>query len=203
MRITQSPGCGGSMVAQVNFRIGATAARVQTVATGGDAGLIEARLDRQVTSLQGQHHGQPDTTRGTVLGSGSTTIARRKECRLLRCEPSRAVAVMDAMDYNVHLFTDAETGDDAVVYRAGPSGLRLARQHRMHPPRSRDELFPGLTVHPHPTPILTETVAAARFRSPGLPFVFFTDPATGRGRLLYARYAGGLGLVVPVDRRSK
>lgn len=34
---------------------------------------------------------------------------------------------LNAMDYDVHLFTDAATGEDAVVYRAGPSGLRLAR----------------------------------------------------------------------------
>lgn len=40
---------------------------------------------------------------------------------------------MDAMDYDAHLFADAEAGEDAIVYRAGPTGLRLARQNRMHP----------------------------------------------------------------------
>jgi Sigma 54 modulation/S30EA ribosomal protein C terminus len=61
-------------------------------------------------------------------------ITRRKPVVLLRGDPLEAVAVMDAMDYDVHLFTDAETGEDAVVYRAGPAGLRLARQRRMYPP---------------------------------------------------------------------
>jgi hypothetical protein len=37
-------------------------------------------------------------------------ITRRKACVLLRGDPMQAVAVMDAMDYDVHLFTDAGTG---------------------------------------------------------------------------------------------
>ncbi|MGO8965653.1 hypothetical protein [Mycobacterium sp.] len=40
------------------------------------------------------------------------------------------------MDHDLHLFTDASTGVDAVVYRGRPSGLRLARQRCMRPPRS-------------------------------------------------------------------
>jgi hypothetical protein len=31
---------------------------------------------------------------------------------------------MDAMDYDVHLFTDADSGEDAVVFRAQDSGHR-------------------------------------------------------------------------------
>ncbi len=44
---------------------------------------------------------------------------------------------MDAMDYDVHIFTDTTTGEEAVVYRAGPAGLRLARQHRERLPVAR------------------------------------------------------------------
>lgn len=29
-------------------------------------------------------------------------------------------AVLSAMDYDVYLYTDADTGEDAVVYRSGP-----------------------------------------------------------------------------------
>jgi hypothetical protein len=37
---------------------------------------------------------------------------------------------------------------------------------------------------------------AARWLADGwLPFLFFTDRASGRGRLLYRRYDGGLGLI--------
>ena len=57
---------------------------------------------------------------------------------------------MSAMDYAVHLFADAETGEDAVVYRSGPTGVRLSRQHSMRPPTGPDA--PKLTVDPRPTP---------------------------------------------------
>lgn len=42
---------------------------------------------------------------------------------------------MDALDFDAHLFTDADTGETAIVYWAGPLGVRMARQHHVHPPR--------------------------------------------------------------------
>jgi hypothetical protein len=35
-----------------------------------------------------------------------------------------------------------------------------------------------------------------------VPFVFFTDKATGRGRLLYCRYDANLGLITPIGNTS-
>ena len=32
-----------------------------------------------------------------------------------------------------------------------------------------------------------------------LPFLFFVDPETGRGQVLYRRYDGHYGLIVPSD----
>ncbi len=68
-----------------------------------------------------------DTSLARALSaSAEAVIDRRKPVVLQRASPLGAVVVMDAMDYDVHLFTDAETGEDAVVYRAGPSRQRLA-----------------------------------------------------------------------------
>jgi hypothetical protein len=33
----------------------------------------------------------------------------------------------------------------------------------------------------------------------GLPFLFFAEPTSGRGRVLYRRYDGHYGLVRPVE----
>ncbi|GGK63305.1 hypothetical protein GCM10011591_39490 [Nocardia camponoti] len=104
---------------------------------------------------------------------------------------------MDAMDYDVYLFTDAPTGEDAIVYRAGPIGLRLARQHRMHPPDLSAHL--PVTINPHATPSLYEKQAVHRLCHHGLPFLFFTDSDTGRGHLLYRRYDGDLTLIIPLE----
>lgn len=92
-------------------------------------------------------------------------------------------------------------GEDAVVYRAGPSGLRLARQHHVFP-QDGHVVAPQpppvpLIVNSRPTPVLTEAAAVDRAREHGLPFLFFTDQATGRGQLLYSRYDGNLGLITP------
>ncbi|NUS58959.1 MAG: hypothetical protein HOV66_29505, partial [Streptomycetaceae bacterium] len=99
------------------------------------------------------------------------------------------------MDYDAFLFTDAETGEDAIVYRSGPAGLALARQRTMRPPS-----LPGplpLTVNPRKTPVLTAEQAATQLADGWLPFLFYTDAADRRGHLLYRRYDGELGLVVP------
>lgn len=194
--------CGrGPMVVQVNLQVGDTPARVQAVTQDRhDAQSAIARLDRQIGRLSAPWRPRPwpERTRRALAGVGDGVITRRKEYELLRGTPAQAVAVMDAMDYDVHLFTDSETGEDAVVYRAGPSGLRLARQRRMCPPASSlttSSARVPLIVNPHPTPTLAEAAAADRMREQGPAFLFFTDADTGRGRLLYRRYDGDLGLI--------
>ena len=47
----------------------------------------------------------------------------------------------------------------------------------------------------HPAPVLTLAEAISRLEWLSQPFVFFVNPATGRGRLLYHRYDGHYGLV--------
>jgi len=100
---------------------------------------------------------------------------------------------MNAMDYDCHLFVDAETGEDALVYRAGCTGARLARQRTMRPPVSGVPL----TVNSRKVPALDVGEAAVWLADGWLPFMFFTDRATGRGNLLYRRYDGDLTLVRP------
>ena len=55
-----------------------------------------------------------------------------------------------------------------------------------------------LIVNSRPTPTLTEAPAVDRLCGHGLRFLFFTDPAAGRGQLLYPRYDGNLGLITPI-----
>ncbi len=200
------------MLVQVNLRVRATPTRVQAV-TGGCDDLSSAleRLDRQIVRVWAPWRPRPwpDRTRRMLTAPADAVITRRKPVRPLHGSPVKAVAAMDAMDYDVHLFTDAETGEEAVVYRAGPSGLRLARQHRMHPPGWSWSPPTGsvppvpLVVNSRPTPTLSEDAAAARLREHGLRFLFFTDPTAGRGQLLYPRYDGNLGLVSPLANTSQ
>lgn len=194
------------MLVQVNLQVRGFPARVQAPARGIDELTpVLARLDRQIVRVwtRWQPRPWPDRSRQTLTPTTEAVIARRKPVVLRRATPVDAAAVMDAMDYDVHLFTDAETGEDAVVYRAGPLGLRLARQRRMYPPGwawcppAGAPLVP-LIVNALPTQTLTETAALDRMRQHGLRFLFCTDPATGRGQLLYPRYDGNLGLITAI-----
>lgn len=201
--------CGrGPMVMQVNLRVGELPARVLAVTSGVDD-LTPAllRLDRQVVRMYEQWRPRPwpDPTRRLMTIAGEAVVVRRKSVVLQRTTPLEAVAVMDAMDYDAHLFTDVETGEDAVVYRAGPSGLRLARQRHVYPPGwawSSSASGPAvpLIVNSRQTACLTEDAAVHRAREHRLHLLFFTDPATGRGNLLYPRYDGNLGLITPLPR---
>ncbi|MFE3001246.1 sigma 54 modulation/S30EA ribosomal C-terminal domain-containing protein [Nocardia sp. NPDC059246] len=107
-------------------------------------------------------------------------IVRRKDCRLQVATPAAAARVLDAMDYDAHLFIDAETGSEAVVCWTGPLGVRTLG-------RMRDGV-----------PVLLEDDAVARLCLGGLPYLFFTDADTRRGRLLYRRFDGDLALVTAV-----
>ncbi|MER7578734.1 sigma 54 modulation/S30EA ribosomal C-terminal domain-containing protein [Kitasatospora sp. NPDC097691] len=125
------------------------------------------------------------------LGAGSR-IVRRKEPALVWCSPEAAARTMDAMDYDIHLFTDPATETDAVVYRVGPTGYRLARTVAAGPPGRRTA---PITLSPHGAPRLTEAQAVERLEGAELPFLFFAHPADGRGRVLYRRFDGRLGLI--------
>lgn len=133
----------------------------------------------------------PSAVRPAVAGAGAR-IARRKEPALVWCSPEAAARTMDAMDYHIHLFTDPATETDAVVYRVGPTGYRLARTVAAGPPGRRTA---PITLSPYGAPRLTEAQAVDRLEAAELPFLFFAHPASGRGRVLYRRFDGRLGLI--------
>lgn len=200
------------LLVQVNLRVRDTPTRMQAVtASMDDLSSALMRLDRQIVRAWTAWRPRPwpDRSHGPLSAPRAAVITRRKAVTPMRGTPVEAVAVMDAMDYDVHLFTDAESGEDAVVYRAGPSGLRLERQRRMYPPgwswSSPTVSAPpvALIVNSRPTPALSEGVAVGRLREQALRFLFFTDPISGRGELLYPRWDGNLGLITPTDANDQ
>lgn len=199
VRITARGYADGENVAQVNVDYGGRAVRSQIAGPGGfaltfAAARLDSQLDRLAAALPPRW--EPDPGRAPLAYvTDERPIVHRKICQPRISDPIAAVRAMDALDYDAHLFTDLATGEDAIVYWAGPLGVRMARQRRMHPPRIAGDL--RLTVNPHPTRILTDADAAARLCAYALPFLFYTATDDGRGRLLYRRYDGDLGLVAP------
>jgi ribosome-associated translation inhibitor RaiA len=112
--------------------------------------------------------------------------------------PELAAAELDLLDYDFHLFVERSTGQDSVISRT-TTGCQLAMAD---PKLGRLGPVPGsITVSELPAPRLAFQEAAERMEGMGLPFMFFVDPRTGRGRLIYHRYDGHYGLVIPPDER--
>jgi len=123
-------------------------------------------------------------------------IVRHKSFASPRESPDEAAFEMDSLGYDFHLFTDSSTGVDSVIYRAGPTGLRVA--HATSRPEPGPSATP-LSISRVPAPALRPGQAAERLEALGLPFVFFVDPAAGRANILYHRYDGHYGLITPAD----
>ncbi|MFF3110932.1 HPF/RaiA family ribosome-associated protein [Kitasatospora sp. NPDC057904] len=142
-----------------------------------------ARTERGREHHRPQHAARPPEER---------RIVRRTSYGPGRQSPSAAVLDLEAMDHAFHLFTDAATGADSVVYRDERDGV-----HRIASAGAVAAGGPGLGVSTDAVPELTVPEAADRLGLSGAPFVFFTDAATGRGNVLYRRYDGHYGLVTP------
>lgn len=125
-------------------------------------------------------------------------IVRHKAFGLSVCTVDEAAFDMDALDYDFHLFTELGSGQDSVLYRAGPTGYRLAQ---LAP--KPGEVAPGalpLTISEQPAAVLTTVEAVNRLNLSGQPFLFFRQPdGHRRGRMLYRRYDGHYGLITPAD----
>ncbi|MGW4715319.1 sigma 54 modulation/S30EA ribosomal C-terminal domain-containing protein [Nocardia sp. NPDC004260] len=189
-------------VVQVDVHHRGVVTRVQVTGPRGFAVTFAAeRLDRRLArSAAGETRTWPDPSRPPLARAGAPRpIVRRKRCVLSVCTPAEAVAVLDAMDYDAHLFIDAETGEDAVVHWA-EAGVRLVRQRATYPPIRSTELVrgtPPIVADADPAACLDPAEAASILCHKGLPFLFCTDPGSGRGGLLYRRHDGDLAIVLP------
>ncbi|MPZ84493.1 MAG: hypothetical protein GEV28_30530 [Actinophytocola sp.] len=188
------------VLAQANLYIGEQPVRAQVAAAfvHEASQALRARLGEQIARLTNPDRPRPWPTGGVELEFGCTVpvgqrkIVRRKSYRLTWCTPDHAALTMDVMDYDCHLFVDACTGQDSLIYRVGPTGYRLSRLVPLPPPPAP---VTPLTIDPRPVPQLTAEEAVARLDSTELPYRFFRDAATGRGTVLYRRYDGHYGLI--------
>ncbi|MFE9424721.1 sigma 54 modulation/S30EA ribosomal C-terminal domain-containing protein [Kitasatospora sp. NPDC006697] len=188
----------GTALAQVNAEVDGRRIRVQEAARslGEAAERIAEGLRQRIGTVSAGWSPRPWPQSAPPVPAGAVRrIARTKTPSLVWCSPEAAVRTMDAMDYDIHLFTDPATETDAVVYRVGPTGYRLARTAVAAPPPA--SAVP-LTLSPYAAPVLTQEQAVERLASAELPFLFFTEPGNGRGRVLYRRFDGELGLIAGV-----
>ncbi|KRE33655.1 integrase [Mycobacterium sp. Soil538] len=216
VRLTRhhDPAVESPVVAQANLDVNGRLVRAQVhAATAQEAiDLLEARLRRRLEHvaehfdvrrrdrLEGgrswRQEARPAQRLNHFQRATDRRVIRRKSFTMTPCTIDDAIAEMELLDYDFHLFTEKGSGTVGVLYRSEPTGYRLA----LVAPSVADELAPfshAVTVSPHPPPCLREQDAPERLRLLGLPFLFFIDAAAGRAGVLYHRYDGHFGLITP------
>ena len=133
-----------------------------------------------------------------IVPMARRNIARAKAFHLEQCTPRQAALAMDRLDFNFHLFVDAETGEDSLVRRAGPTGYRLTRLNAMRPPAESPDPF-TITIDVHKVPTAAPLEIAKLLGETEMGYRFFRDATTARGNVVYRRYDGHFGLLAPAE----
>ncbi|HET6502898.1 MAG TPA: HPF/RaiA family ribosome-associated protein [Amycolatopsis sp.] len=215
-----NPAVAQPVVAQANLNVNGWLVRAQAEGITAREAIdrLEARLRRRLErvaqrwearhgrvrggSLPGPHEWRQSsepTHRGAFSRPESEReIVRHKSFSLHRCTVDEAAEEMGLLDYDFHLFTEAGSGQDSVLYRSGPTGYRLARLTPPGPHELAAFELP-LTISDQPAPRLSTREAMDRLNLIGLPFLFFLEDDRGRGAVLYHRYDGHYGLITPAD----
>lgn len=220
VRVTRhgDPAVPHPVVAQGNLDVNGRLVRAQ--AEGGSAreaiDRLEARLRHQLERVaphwearrgrmpstephEWRHQSEPARRRRWYPRTPEEReIVRHKSFTLQRCTVDDAAHDMGMLGYDFHLFTESGTGQDAVLYRAGETGYRLALITPPGPHELATFQLP-LTISTQSAPELTTDEAVARLNLLDLPFLFFLDADRGRGAMLYRRYDGHYGLITPAD----
>ncbi len=116
-------------------------------------------------------------------------IVKRKTFALAPMTVDEAAYEMGLLGHDFYLFTDRRSGKDSVVYRDGTGRFAVRGEAVV------DGESEPLVQRAGAAPPLTEAEAKERLELSGEPFVFYLDPDSRRGRVLYLRYDGHYGLI--------
>lgn len=120
-------------------------------------------------------------------------VIRRKTFALAPITVDEAAYEMDLLGHDFYLFIEVVSGADAVVRRDEEGGYVVHGEVLAQPHPS------GKVTYDGPAAVLTDEEARTRLEVGGEPFVFYVEPASRRGRVLYLRYDGHYGLITPAE----
>lgn len=209
LTLAQDPAMERRARAEASLDVNGTQLRAHAIASNmtGAVDLLEQKLRENLVQQQERErtrhrwigvatehqwrHGDLPTVRKDHFPRppAEREVVRRKTFALAPMTPDEAAYEMGVLGHDFYLFTDSESGKEAVVYRDGNGGFAI-----------RGEAVPGgesasLVEVTGSAPTLSENEAITRLELSGEPFVFYLDPEDGRGRLLYMRYDGHYGLI--------
>jgi hypothetical protein len=144
------------------------------------------------------HHGDPSAPRPDYFprSADERELVRRKSFAVAAQSPEAAAVALEQLDHDFYLFRNVDTGEDNVLHRLGGDHYEL-----LQPSAAARPDLAGSGIDPSDVPATVRTVEGAieLLDLGDEPFVFFLDDATGRGRVVYRRFDGHYGLIVPAD----
>lgn len=126
-------------------------------------------------------------------------LVRHKTFAVDEMTPDEAVLDLELLDHDFYLFRNRKTGEDNVVARSEGPGYELLEPSVMC---SLAQTMAPIRHSATRPPTLSIQDATQLVDLGDLPFVFFVDPDNGRGQVLYRRYDGHYGLIVPAEETS-
>jgi ribosomal subunit interface protein len=146
----------------------------------------------------GWRHGDPPTQRPEYFDRPieDREVVRHKTFALEPMTCDEAAFDLDMLGHDFYLFTEIESGDDAVIFHAPDDG-HLEMMHTGSNSNAPGPVAVPLVVSPHHPPELTLADAEERLDTSHEPFVFFLNVDTQRANVVYRRYDGHYGLITP------
>jgi len=122
-------------------------------------------------------------------------VVRHKSLAMHPMTVEEAADEMDLLDHGFYLYLDTDHDIDRVVFHNGGGAIHVV-------PAVDGEALPGDTRPPiHPAPLVLNHLplleAEVLLDEGDEPFVFFAEPDSGRGQVLYRRFDGHYGLISP------
>ena len=207
-------------VVQATMDVSGVVLRAQAAGATALAALkvVADRMERRVHRLSERRakadKRRPSTPRGAWRSGDLSTgrpefYDRPSEERLVvrrktyspadRISVSEALFDLDVLDYRFFLFTDSADDKATIVYE-DDEGVAIRKVDGAPPDESM--LRPDVDVNTTPPPTIGVDRAVSRLNRSDMPFIFFQDAESRTPRVLYRRYDGHYGLLVPSTSRD-
>ena len=155
-------------------------------------------LRHRATEAHEWRHGEEPSARPSYFprAADEREVVSRKTFAVGEMTPDEAVVDLELLDHDFYLFRNCETDEDNVVARSDGSTYELFEPARTTP---LDDVVAPIR-HGDVRPTAAELDEAREMLDVAdVRFVFFVDPDSRRGRILYRRYDGHYGLITAND----
>lgn len=175
---------GKRIIVEANLDVNGRPLRAQVAASSSYEAidLARDRLRRKLSQLGRHPAKQSGRERSHRPGYAQRAVAEREVLRRKTFEPATASLDeaefdLEMLDYDFLLFTEERSNLDTVVSRDGQAGYRVTLLAT--------------------APTLTLAAAKSTLDATDLPFIFYREPESNRGNVLYRRHDGHYGLIIP------